>query len=633
MTATATRRELKIARGFALPLDLVTEATAIVATRGAGKSSTSAVLVEESFAVGVQSVIFDRTGVYWGLRSNAKGDGSGLPIYVLGGPHGDLPLEAHAGVLIADLVVDSGHSFVLDLSDFSKSGAIKFSADFLERLYDRKARSRSTTLVVMDEAHFYAPQTPRGGFKGDAARLMGAMEDMVGLGRSRGLGVVLTTQRTQALNKAVLDLIETLLVMRMLSPRARDAVQDWIREKHEDDREGVIATLERLPDGTAWVWSPLRGILQKVAIRRIKTFNSFATPKPGETAVEPTVRKELDLAALGEEMAATAEKAKENDPAELRKRLHDAQQRALTAESTLERVQRDYSEASLVDAIRDAEERLRTAGWLPPDEQPEPERVEVPVATIDDLDGIWKLVQAAKDTGADLQGVVDALVAGLTDVATPLAQAILDATAAAEKAALPSSAPRTPPRMPEPDRSAAGIMADSQRHNQAAQSDGVPGPQQKILDALRWYEALRVTAPTRVQVAMIAGKSHRSGGFANLLGKLSTAGLIEYPSPGHISLTEQGRPLATNPGLPTTNEGVQRKVLARLPAPQAKLLTYLLAAWPKPVTRQQLGEATDYSPSSGGFANLLGKLSTGALIRYPQPGYVVADDVLFPMSR
>jgi DNA helicase HerA-like ATPase len=46
--------------------------------------------------------------------------------------------------------------------------AIKFAADFLERLYDRKARARSTTLLVMDEAHFYAPQTPRGGFKGDS---------------------------------------------------------------------------------------------------------------------------------------------------------------------------------------------------------------------------------------------------------------------------------------------------------------------------------------------------------------------------------------------------------------------------------------------------------------------------------
>jgi hypothetical protein len=125
---------------------------------------------------------------------------------------------------------------------------------------------------------------------------MGAMEDVVGLGRSRGLGVVLTTQRTQALNKAVLDLIETLLVMRMLSPRARDAVKDWIQEKHEDDEQGVIASLDSLPTGTAWVWSPLRGILEKVALRRIRTFDSYAHPEArARRASSRPKRKELDL--------------------------------------------------------------------------------------------------------------------------------------------------------------------------------------------------------------------------------------------------------------------------------------------------------------------------------------------------
>src|SRR5947209_1734099 len=109
-------KTLKLGRGLALPLDVVTEATGIVATRGAGKSSTGAVLVEEALAAGVPTVVIDWTGVFWGLRSNVGGDGPGLSIYVLGGPHGDVPLEASAGRLIADLVVDSGHSFVLDLS-------------------------------------------------------------------------------------------------------------------------------------------------------------------------------------------------------------------------------------------------------------------------------------------------------------------------------------------------------------------------------------------------------------------------------------------------------------------------------------------------------------------------------------
>lgn len=332
-------RKLKIARDLALPLDMVTEATAVVATRGAGKSSAGAVFVEESFAAGVQSVVLDWTGVFWGLRSSADGTGPGLPIYVFGGQHGDLPLEAAAGKLMADLVVDSGHSFVFDLSDLSKEGKRHFCAEFLDRLYDRKARARTTLLLVVDEAHELAPQTPRGGFKGWSATLMGAIESVVSNGRHRGIGVLMITQRTQALNKAVLDLIEQLLVMRMLSPRSHKAIREWIVAKDEEDEAGVIASLPDLPTGTAWVWAPLRGVLKKVAIRRITTFDSYKTPKPGEVLIEPKQRRTLDLEALGEQMAATIEKAKADDPAELRKQIRDLKKQLAERPATEERVE------------------------------------------------------------------------------------------------------------------------------------------------------------------------------------------------------------------------------------------------------------------------------------------------------
>lgn len=579
--------DLKLGRGFALPLDLVTEATAIVATRGAGKSSTSAVIVEEGFAAGVQTVVIDRTGVYWGLRSNAAGDGPGLPIYVLGGPHGDVPLEHTAGHLIADLVVDSGHSFVLDLSDFSKAGMAKFTADFLERMYDRKARARTTLLLVIDEAHQYAPQTPRGGFKGDSARLMGAMEDVVGLGRSRGIGVVLTTQRTQALNKAVLDLIETLLVMRMLSPRAREAVRLWIHEKHEEDELGIIASLDSLPTGTAWVWSPLRGILDKVAVRRIKTFDSYATPKPGERRVEPTKRRELDLAALGKQMQASVERAKENDPGELRRRVKELERELAKKPAA--------GETQVVERIE-----------IP---------VEVPVLDDETVERLASLVGEIRDVAQAL--------APLRAVADQIATAVRGATSRpAPVRTPPRPQPQAPPARP-PRRESSAVPGTA---------DQVPGPQQKILDALGWYEALGVAAPTRVQVGLIAGYSYSSGNFANLLGKLSTAGLVGYPSPGCVALTDEGRALATDPGLPGDDEGVQAEVMRRIPAPQAKLLAVLIERWPDAITREELGEITGYSHTSGNFANLLGKLKTSALISYPDKGHARAEDVLFPMA-
>jgi hypothetical protein len=565
--------ELKIARGFTLPLDVVTEATAIVATRGAGKSSTSAVVVEEGFAAGVQTVVFDRTGVYWGLRSNSDGTGPGLPIYVLGGPHGDVPLEAHSGVLIADLVVDSGHSFVLDLSDLSKSGAIKFAADFLERLYDRKARSRTTLLLIMDEAHFYAPQTPRGGFKGDAARLMGAMEDVVGLGRSRGIGVVLTTQRTQALNKAILDLIETLFVMRMLSPRARDAVQDWIREKHEDDREGVIETLESLPTGTAWVWSPLRGILRKIAVRRIKTFDSYATPKPGETAVEPTVRRELDLTSLGEQMAATAERAKENDPTELRRRARDAA--------------RDLDAAR--GQIEDLERELR-------DRPPETVIVEKPIAIEAELDAAWKVITEARAIAENLSKSLEA-------VAQPLAAAIMAAVDAAEaKPATPPAPAREHVRRPQ--RSEPAPAASSNGHVDIGKGA------RTVLGVLAEFPEGR----TMNELAFLAGYSAKASTMRGILAELRKAGYVEQGS-NPIRATAEGlaaaggvRERPSGPALldhwlehPRMGEG-ERKVLLALIDAGGEL------------THEELCARTGYSPDASTMRGILGDLRKLGLV-------------------
>lgn len=590
---------LKIARGFTLPLELVTEATAIVATRGAGKSSGSAVIVEEAFALGVQSVIFDRTGVYHGLRSNAAGNGPGLPIYVLGGPHGDVPLEPQAGALIADLVVDSGHSFVLDLSDFSKSAAIRFSADFLERLYDRKARSRTTLLLVMDEAHFYAPQTPRGGFKGDSARLMGAMEDVVGLGRSRGLGVVLTTQRTQALNKAILDLIETLLVMRMLSPRARDAVKDWIREKQEDDRVGVISTLDSLPTGTAWIWSPLRGILEKVALRRIKTFDSYKTPTPGETRVEPTVRKELDLDALGEQMKATVERAKENDPKELRKRI-----------ATLERELAEKPAAD-GDSTLVAELQSRIAEL----EAREPEIVQVfpdalKAAIRGDYESVASHLESVQETLSRARERIDS---ELESLPAPPAHAT---DAAGDTWKGNGAAAEAPPALAAVGRET--FTFDGARDSRRAERvDATNGDvkfgkgERTILGILAGYPNGR----TSNELAFLAGYSAKASTVAVILSNLRKSGYV-HPGNQPVRITQEGLDLIGGPIERPTGRALLEQWLQhpRVGKGEREVILTLLDLYPEEPTQDRLCEITGYSPTASTMAVILSSLRKLGLV-------------------
>src|SRR5436309_7649311 len=110
--------DLRIAADFSLPAEAVTQTFAILAKRGVGKTYCASVLVEELLKAGLHAVVVDPVGVWWGLRAAADGKRPGLPIVILGGDHGDVPLELTAGQVIADLVVDEGISAVLDLSLF-----------------------------------------------------------------------------------------------------------------------------------------------------------------------------------------------------------------------------------------------------------------------------------------------------------------------------------------------------------------------------------------------------------------------------------------------------------------------------------------------------------------------------------
>jgi uncharacterized protein len=115
----------------------------MLAKRGAGKTYTAAVIVEGLLTAGLQVVVADPVGVWWGLRSSADGQQEGLPIVIIGGEHGDVPLEMGAGQIIADVIVDEGLSVVLD-----KGEQTRFMTEFAERLYHQ---NRQPLHLVLDE--------------------------------------------------------------------------------------------------------------------------------------------------------------------------------------------------------------------------------------------------------------------------------------------------------------------------------------------------------------------------------------------------------------------------------------------------------------------------------------------------
>ncbi|HKQ08336.1 MAG TPA: helicase HerA-like domain-containing protein [Blastocatellia bacterium] len=311
-------RGLHLSPSLVLPVEAVTQTFAILAKRGVGKTYTALVLVEEFLKSNLQVVVADPVGVCWGLRAGSNGKSPGLPIIVLGGEHGDLPLENTAGGSIADVIVDESLSAILDLSLMRKNEQVRFMTDFAERLY---LRNRKPLHLVLDEADLFAPQRPLPGQQ----RMLGAVEDLVRRGRAKGLGITLVTQRSAVLNKDVLTQVEVLVALRTIAPQDRSAIDEWIKvHGTPEEREELMKSLPSLPIGTAWFWSPgWLDVFKKVRVRKRETFDSSATPKVGVSLESPRKLAKVDLARIQARIQSFIDKPQESNLKELHARIAD----------------------------------------------------------------------------------------------------------------------------------------------------------------------------------------------------------------------------------------------------------------------------------------------------------------------
>lgn len=582
-----SKRKLRISSEIALPLEAVTETFAIIAKRGVGKTHTAVVMAEEMLDAGAQVVIVDPVGVWWGLRSSADGKKAGLPIAVLGGDHGDLPLDEKAGELVADVVVDQGLSVVLDLSHLRKGPRAHFMTDFAERLFHR---NRDPLHLVLDEADEFAPQRPVKGRE----RLLGAVEDLVRRGRAKGIGVTLITQRSAVLNKDVLTQAEVLVCLRTIGPQDVDAVDAWI--KHHGDREKrkkVLADLASLEVGTAWVWSPgWLDVFRKVRIRQRKTFDSSATPKTGRRTVKaPRKRAEIDLGALEAHLAEAVEEARASDPKALRRELNQ--------------LKRELKKA-------------RTAAHREPETKIEVERVEVPVLKGQQLRRMEGAVNRFAKASADVCNLAG-------ELQEALAQAANGASAPSPSPPVRDSAPRTRSKKrhaasvatPEPP---AGMPADDEL------DDNLVRGERKILETLARRYPVGVT---RTQLGTLSGYTASGGTFGKYYGRLKKLGFL-VEAPKGILITHQGVDYLgiDEPRAPQSTEEVLAMWKDSLVAGERKMLDELVRIHPETISRDELGERTGYTASGGTFGKYLGTLKRNGLVE-DESGELRASETLF----
>lgn len=119
---------------------------------------------------------------------------------------------------------------------------------------------------------------------------------------------------------------------------------------------------------------------------------------------------------------------------------------------------------------------------------------------------------------------------------------------------------------------------------------------------------------TKVQVAILAGYSHTSGGFRNAISALRTAGLLEG-SGDALAITDAGRgALGQVEPLPTGRALLEYWKATAGGRCERLILDELACSYPRAVPKHELAIRTGYQVTSGGFRNSLSRLRTLQLI-------------------
>lgn len=157
----------------------------VQANSGGGKSWAIRRLIEQAFGH-VQIIVIDPEGEFGNMR--AKFD------FVYAGKGGDAPVESRSAALLAHRLLELKASAVVDLYELPPQERKHFVKLFCEAMVNAPKELWHDVLVIIDEAHVFAPE------KGES-EAMGPVIDLATRGRKRGYCVVLATQRLPKLNK------------------------------------------------------------------------------------------------------------------------------------------------------------------------------------------------------------------------------------------------------------------------------------------------------------------------------------------------------------------------------------------------------------------------------------------------
>lgn len=533
------------------------------ANSGGGKSWLLRRILEQTHGK-LQHLVIDPEGEFHTLREKFD--------YVLVARQGgDCLADPRSAGLLAKRLLELGVSAILDIYELHADERKRFVRLFLESLINAPRDLWHPALVVIDEAHVYAPET------GDAESA-GPVKDLMTRGRKRGFCGLLATQRLSKLHKDASAEANNVLIGRAAQDVDMKRAAYLLGFTGRDEQ----AQLRTLDAGHFFAFGPA---ISATGVIEIEVGPVVTThPRAGQRAATPAPPR-------------------------------DTVQRVLAQLADLPKEAAD--EAKTMAELRDQVRRLeREAKAKPAPVVAAPakiERVEVPILKDSHITSLEKVAGQVATIGeksaSQFTAAVDKFAGGAGEIVAEL------------KRLRNGHHPPATAHSPKPT---AHFPPAKEAHKQAPPSGPVGNlgsGESKILVAVAQYP----NGATREQLTILTGykRSTRDA----YIQRLQQRGLVE-PGGGNVLVTESGiATLGPNFEPLPTGEALREYWLGRLPEGERKILEAVIETYPNAADRDGLSELTGYKRSTRDA--YIQRLGTRKLVKVSGRGEVQATEDLF----
>lgn len=609
--------------------DYAVGANAILGIRDSGKTVTAKGIAEQLLDNDVQIIVFDAVGKWRWMKVAAESSrGKAYKVVVAGGREPDLPLTPHSVPEIVRAALKQRIPLIIDLFDkrLTKSDWRQIVQKAIHTIhYENES---GAVHVILEEAAEFVPQ------KIYDAETYGEVEKLVRMGGNAHVGITIINQRSQEVNKAVLDNCSTALVLGcQVGKNAIEAVEKWIERLDPETADKVTTSLPRLQSGEAWVWT--RKSLDKPTLEKFPMCRSF---HPDRRTPEIVLKeaKATNIGEFVEKMSASIPKviqeAKANDPAELRRQVRELEHnlnvktRELTRALESPEIKPGKTEKVEVPIIRASEhscmkhivESFRAAGNRLDDLHRQfidthtrfSKAMEQARPYIEKLEA--RLAKFSEITGPNKNHFTTKLFIGNTPPHKKGAPEIarLERPLSAPSTALPRSSVASFPKW----------KGENTAHDNT-NGETPTGGLKRMLIALAQRPGLNAR-----QLSLRSQVKQSGGSFGTYISKGRSMGWLTGDK-NKFELTQDGlNSIGEYIPLPEGKDLAEHYMRALGDSGDGRMFKVLFAAYPNTMTTEELSEAANVSTSGGSFGTYLSKLRTLELVTGDKTALKASDE-------